>query len=154
MELFKGANFHLEFGLQSIHKKELAILGRKNDMSAVQDVMQRLANQNISYEVSLIFGVPYQTIESFKKSIDFVKTNGCSNIKAFPLEILKGTPLWFERERLRRKENIQEMMQGKHNIPYVVSSNSFTKADWYEMKAIADSLRRDVDLPGTKNGKN
>ena len=57
-------------------------------------------------------------------------------VTAWPLMLLKGTPLFQEKE----KWNLKEEILNDFDIPVVISSNSFNKDDWYKMKEIADSL--------------
>lgn len=148
MDLSAALNVYLEFGLQSIHKKELKVLDRSNDMSAIKKVLTLLVRKNIPFEVSIIYGIPTQTIMSFNESIQFLRDNGCSNIKAFPLELLRGTPLWYERQKWHCKEK----KYGQFDIPYVVNSDSFTLEDWHEMRKIADSLKNiSIGDPNVKN---
>jgi coproporphyrinogen III oxidase-like Fe-S oxidoreductase len=96
-----------------------------------------VANRNCArYEVSLIYGLPGQTIDSFKRSIDFVQSRGCKTIKAYPLMLLRGTELYHEKE----KWDIKEEATGEFAIPVVTSSNSFTRHDWEQMNDIANNL--------------
>ena len=56
----------LEFGLQTIHKDEAQAVGRPNHMKKVESVMYGLSTRRISYEVSLIYGLPLQTPDRFR----------------------------------------------------------------------------------------
>ncbi|ARV14254.1 B12-binding domain-containing radical SAM protein [Polaribacter sp. SA4-12] len=137
LDLCEKLNIHLEFGLQTAIIKESILINRKNNPSKIKSVMHQLNKRNISYEVSLIYGLPTQTVTSFKKSISFLIENGCEKIIAFPLMLLKGTELFQEKEKFSLKEeNI-----GEYNIPLVTSSNSFSKNNWLEMKKIANNLK-------------
>ncbi|MGB0432498.1 MAG: hypothetical protein ACPGLV_18625, partial [Bacteroidia bacterium] len=95
-----------------------------------------LNKRKISYEISLIYGLPNQTVRSFQQSIDFLQQNGCNNITAFPLMLLKGTELYNQKSKWKMKEE----PLGKFKIPTVTSSKSFDKSDWLEMKEIANNL--------------
>ena len=96
----------------------------------------RLNELGISYEVSLIYGLPNQTVQSFRKSISLLRENGCTDIAAFPLMLLKGTELYAEKE----KWGMEEEIVGDFGIPTVTSSNSFTKNEWLQMNDLAVSL--------------
>ena len=45
-------------------------------------------------QVSLIYGLPAQTLASFRASIDFCRAASAPVIRAFPLMLLRGTPLY------------------------------------------------------------
>ncbi|MCC5814660.1 MAG: radical SAM protein [Leptospira sp.] len=136
LDLCENLNINLEFGLQTSDKLESSLINRKNDPTKIQHAMHELNTRNISYEISLMFGLPNQTVESFQRSIDFVIDNGCENITAYPLKLLRGTKLESQREEFQ----FREMTMGDFDIPFVVESNSFSEADWWQMKELADSL--------------
>lgn len=129
-------NVNLEFGLQTANEEESKLINRKNNPQKIKAIMQKLNERGISYEISLIYGLPNQTLDSFKESIEFVYENGCTNITAFPLMLLKGTELYQQKDQFGFKE--QE--SGEYNIPVVIQSNSFSEREWYQMETIASFL--------------
>lgn len=136
LDLCCGGNYHLEFGLQTTDTTEAENINRRNNLQQIDEAFNQLRERNISYEVSLIYGLPGQTIDSFKRSIDFVQNRGCNAIKAYPLMLLRGTELYHEKE----KWDIKEETTGEFAIPIVTSSNSFTRHDWEQMNDIANKL--------------
>jgi len=103
----QGAQVTLEFGLQIIHPEEQTMIGRKNNLSKVQKVLQDCNALELDYEVSLIFGLPKQTLESFKASIQFCRDNKAGKIRAFPLMLLHGTELFHQKEALGLVESTE-----------------------------------------------
>lgn len=136
LELCSNGNYHLEFGLQTINTTEVENINRKNNFTQVDEAFEQLKDHNISYEVSLIYGLPGQTTESFQRSIDYVKNKGCKTVKAYPLMLLRGTELYDE----KLKWNLKEEVIGEFNIPVVVSSNSFSHKEWDKMHEMATML--------------
>ena len=136
LNLIEKTNSHLEFGLQTIIPEEYKIIERKNDIKTINTQLDILKSRGISYETSLIYGLPNQTVDSFKESIDYIKSKGNAKVTAWPLMLLKGTPLFQEKE----KWNLKEEVLNDFDIPVVTSSNSFNKDDWFKMKEMADSL--------------
>lgn len=134
LELIKQLNAELEFGLQTIIPKEYEVIERRNEKEKIKYAIKRLHDFNIDYEVSLIYGLPHQTLKSFKDSIDFLKEQLCEKIIAYPLMLLSGTALFHDRDKYGFKE---EFVDG---IPYVCSSNSFSKEDYYQMRNLANTL--------------
>jgi coproporphyrinogen III oxidase-like Fe-S oxidoreductase len=98
--------------------------------------MQRLNDAGVSYEVSLIYGLPGQTLASFAESICFLRDNGCEKITAFPLMLLRGTELFADKSRW----GFTERPEGRFGIPVVFESNSFSENDWWTMRQIAEEL--------------
>ncbi len=140
LDLCGKLNIHLEFGLQTASREESILIKRKNRPEKIISAMNKLNSRGISYEVSLIYGLPSQTVESFKDSIKFIQRNGCDNITAFPLMLLKGTELFLEKE----KYNFKEKKINDYDIPVVVSSTSFNEKNWREMKELAELLSYDI----------
>ncbi|MEO9953917.1 radical SAM protein [Nonlabens sp.] len=136
LNLCEKLNIHLEFGLQTAIRNESILIKRKNQPEKIASVMEELNNRGISYEVSLIYGLPSQTLNSFNESIKFLKKNGCHNIKAFPLMLLKGTELYLEKEKYK----MEEKTINEFDIPVVVKSDSFTEKEWLQMKERAEDL--------------
>lgn len=139
LKLCKQLNVILEIGIQTVHSVELEAINRRDITRKSVEIFKYLNVNSIKFEVSIIYGLPNQTSKSFKETIAFLKENRCKKIEAFPLLLLKGTELYDEQEKYRFKlEN-----NGDYNIPHVVSSDSYSKKDYLEMKEISDSLKGD-----------
>lgn len=126
---------HLEFGLQTIHKNEMDVIGRRNNMNNIKKQLDELNHLGIDYEVSIIYAIPGQTIISFIDTIEFLRVNKCKKIMAFPLQIPKSSPL-----ESKVKEYQITFMEDDFYVKSVASSISFTKEDREDMDHIALSL--------------
>ena len=141
-----GAKIVLEFGLQTIIPNEAKAINRPNRIKKIEDVIKQLHYLEILFEVSLIFGLPLQTLESFKESVNFCLENKVPVVKAWPLMLLRGTPLdsLEMREKYQLKErNIcasEEIDRVQINIPHVVESSTFNESEWRKMAEIANTL--------------
>ena len=124
-----------EFGLQTIHRDEQTAIDRPNAMRRVDAVLARLGSVEQDYLVTIIYGLPGQTVESFRGTVDHLLRAGVPAIRAFPLVLLRGTDL----ERRRREWDLDE---DDSEIPRVVSSSTFDRADHVHMARIAEALRR------------
>lgn len=89
----------LEFGLQTIHATEGAAIDRANDVEKVDCALAEVRRRAIAHEVTLIFGLPEQTVDSFLCSVRWCLERRVPVIKAFPLMLLRGTPLEQTRHR-------------------------------------------------------
>jgi len=141
--LNKTAHVVLEFGLQTIHPTEAKIIQRPNNLTKVRRILSQTRDRRIATEVSLIFGLPNQTVQSFKESIEFCKDYGVPTIYAYPLMLLRGTPLHAKKEQLQLIESSDLELQInriQENIPHVVASPSFSYEDWCSMAKMAESL--------------
>jgi len=83
----------LSIGLQSIHENELKLLGRLHSFTDFQNSFSaaRAAGfENISTD--LMFGIPAQTVESFRATLHAVCDLSPEHISAYGLRIEDGTP--------------------------------------------------------------
>lgn len=124
----------LEFGLQTIHKRESSAIKRNNYIPGVERAIQQCNRRGIDYEITLIYGLPEQTLESFKQSIDWCLQRGVPVLKAFPLMLLRGTVLDKQRDRWNLSEDGQDM-------PTVISSNTFNPEDHHQMAKLSQALK-------------
>lgn len=95
-----GVN-RISIGLQSIHENELKKLGRIHDYEEFLEcynLVRRLGIKNVN--VDLMYGIPDQTEESFKKTLKEVIKLSPEHISAYGLIIEEGTPFFSERESL------------------------------------------------------
>jgi radical SAM superfamily enzyme YgiQ (UPF0313 family) len=135
----------LEFGLQTIHAEEGHAIKRPNNIRRVDDVLAGVSRRGLSHEISLIFGLPLQTLASFEASVAWCLERRVPVIKAFPLLLLRGTALELERERWGLRDSGGAM-------PMVVSSHSFDINAWAMMARLSEALRltegdHPADLP-------
>lgn len=136
LDLVERANAHLEFGIQTVIPEEYQIINRHHNAELIPSLFNELSDRGISYEASLIYGLPGQTLDSFKRSVDFLTSNGCKKVVAFPLMLLKGTELYSQRDAYQ----MQEEPMGEFDIPVVTSSLSFDKDEWMKMRSVAEHL--------------
>ena len=132
----------LEFGLQTIHPEEGRAIQRMTKPAVVDRAITQLHAHDQRFEVSLIYGLPNQTLASFHETVDACLRWRIPVIRAFPLMLLRGTELERDRERWGLVEN-DEL------IPAVVASHSFDRDDWRQMAATATLLDAHAgDYPG------
>ena len=140
----QSGNVVLEFGLQTIHRKEQILINRPNNLTKVKAVLEETNRRGIETEISLIFGLPGQTVNSFRQSILFCQSLKATKIYAFPLMLLRGTPLHHNKQKLGLIEssdiNINYIPRIQTGIPHVVTSKSFDYKDWQQMADMAASL--------------
>jgi radical SAM superfamily enzyme YgiQ (UPF0313 family) len=135
LEAAEALNCRLEFGLQTIRDVEGELIKRRNNIAKVNAGLAEVRRRGINHEVSLIFGLPAQTLASFLETVKWCLDRRVPVIKAFPLMLLRGTELDRERHRWSLRETGGAM-------PMVIGSDSFDHADWLEMARVAEALRR------------
>ena len=134
IDLAAQLNIRLEFGLQTIHKEEGRAVNRANNMAKVDQMMSKVLENNIECEVSLIFGLPCQTFESFCETVGWCLERSVPTIKAFPLMLLRGTEIEQERDTW-------DLVESGGTMPVVLQSNTFSYDDWFKMAQISEALK-------------
>ncbi len=126
-------NVCLEFGLQTVHEAEGRAVQRRNKIDLVDATLYEVRARGIRHEVSLIYGLPEQTLESFLETVSWCLERRVPVIKAFPLMLLRGTPL--ERDR-----DTWGLVDEGGMMPSVVASNTFGPTEVAQMARIAGAL--------------
>jgi radical SAM superfamily enzyme YgiQ (UPF0313 family) len=143
-------NIVLEFGLQTIHKEEQRLIQRPNNMNRIAWTLAETEKRNIKTELSLIFGLPGQTLASFRQSVQYCIDMNVKTIHAFPLMILRGTLLYDKKQELGLIESHEiaspAIPRQQEYIPHVVESRSFSHDDWKAMAEIAEWLETNYNL--------
>ena len=134
LDAIEGLDVRLEFGLQTIHQDEARAIRRPNHMEKVSNVIASLNERGVPYEVSLIYGLPFQTLERFRASVEWCLSRGVPRVRAWPLMLLRGTGLEAERDRWGFVESCES------GIPVVVESHWFSRDDHAAMARLAAGL--------------
>lgn len=85
----------ISMGVQSMVDSELKLLRRRHDSAHVLTAVRRLREANINnISLDLMYGLPNQTLASWKYSIDELLKLQPHHISAYNLSIEEGTPLY------------------------------------------------------------
>ncbi len=95
-----GVN-RISMGLQSIHENELKILGRIHNFNDFLDTYKMVINSGIdNINIDLMYGIPDQTLDSFKQTLMSVLSLRPSHISLYGLILEKGTKFYESKESL------------------------------------------------------
>lgn len=144
----------LECGVQTVNREEMIVMDRPQSLARLEKMAQKLKFNEIPFEVSLIYGLPLQTVDSFKRTVDFVNQKIKPNrIRAWPLMLLRGTKMYD----MKGKYNLREKVLDGHlkplddlrqynGIPHVISSSTFNENHWIQMKNFAQEFNSKDEL--------
>lgn len=94
-----GVN-RVSMGIQSFVDDELRFIYRRHDAQGARQAVQTLRDAGIdNVSIDLIYGIPGQTLETWRYSVDEAIALGVQHISAYNLSYEMGTPLWRMRER-------------------------------------------------------
>jgi len=131
--------FQFEIGLQSTNPATLTAVNRRMDLGRARENVGRLAaNDNIHLHLDLILGLPFESEETFRVSLNEVFAMAPHYIQMGLLKILPGTPIsaqteefgivhslsppysvletrWLPHQRLQRLYWLGECLEAFHN---------------------------------------
>lgn len=128
----------LSIGLQSIHEKELQLLGRLHSYKDFENTFRaarRAGLENISAD--LMFGIPAQTAQSFKETLETLCDLAPEHISAYGLRVEDGTPFGRMRDTLplpdedaeaEMAELVAELLPARGYARYEISN--YAKEGW------------------------
>ena len=100
----------------------------------VQRNLCKVKDAGINFEVSVIYGLPEQTLASFKRTIDWCLKMEVPVIKAFPLMLLRGT-------EIEKQKHVWGLIQSDDTMPVVIKSDTFSNREWLQMGKISQVLK-------------
>ena len=87
--ILRGGINRVSMGVQSIIPQERKALGRAGDLDTVKRAIGLLGIDNLSLDV--MFGIPHQTKDSLRETLEFCEAAGAKHISAYLLKIEEGT---------------------------------------------------------------
>lgn len=130
----EGVN-RLSIGLQTFDDSSLAAIGRRHDRDRALKAysLARKAFGNIS--IDLMFGLPGQTLDMWKRDLDIALTLRPEHISAYSLMYEEGTPLTVLRNCGRISEASEQLTESMFAI--LVNELSEVGYDHYEISNFA-----------------
>jgi radical SAM superfamily enzyme YgiQ (UPF0313 family) len=142
MEFAQQSNVQFELGIQTLQKIEMDLINRKNEIQKIERAFKLLKQFNVQFGISLIYGLPGQTIDSFINTIKKIQDIGPSEIVAYPLMLLPGTELYKNKNSM----GLIESKIGDYGLSYVIESPSFKYSEYLEMEEISKNLNPNYRL--------
>lgn len=121
-------------GVQSMDPATLKAVGRSNiKIEAYDDLATQFHNSGLPLWVDLMFGLPGQTVKSFRNDLQ-----GCINRGVFPrmfmTELLVNSPMNEPHYREAHRIETERSPDGTRRL--VVATSSFSREDYQEMNAL------------------
>ncbi len=111
---FASINCSLQIGLQSISPQTLQYSGRTFDKNKFRKGISLLNKYGIIFGIDIIYGLPGDTYNDFKETLDFALRLMPNNLDIFPLSVLPGTEI--------REKSASLNVEFDHSPPYNVTA--------------------------------
>lgn len=120
--LFAGLHCSLQVGLQSAHPEVLAHVNRTTNPAKFAKKISLLNDAAAIFGLDLIYGLPGDTPDGFKESLDYALGLQPNHLDIFPLAVLPGTALYDRAESFG--------LNCLKDAPYtLISSPGFSEAE-------------------------
>ncbi len=97
-------------GVQSLEDAELVAVGRRHDAARARAALETLSASGVSLSGDLILGLPGQSPESFRKSVEQLGRSGAGHVSIYLLETEKSKTIEEDR-RLRPERYLPDDVQ-------------------------------------------
>lgn len=134
---FAELEVSLQMGLQSARPDILTTLNRRLNPEKFRKKCRLLSERGIPFGVDLIYGLPGDTLEGFRESLDYALDLDPAALDIFPLAILPGTVLGMQ-----AAEGRFPGLEYRTEAPYTIISSPEFPADHI---ALAERLTAGVD---------
>ncbi|MEO8381169.1 MAG: radical SAM family heme chaperone HemW [Acidobacteriota bacterium] len=95
-----GVN-RISIGVQSFHDGELTAIGRIHDRAQALEAVRLIVASGARSNLDLILGLPQQTAQSFRETLDTAVALGAGHLSLYMLDLEERTPLQVQAARGR-----------------------------------------------------
>jgi radical SAM superfamily enzyme YgiQ (UPF0313 family) len=129
LKFISGRKVTLEIGVQSTDEKVLSVVDRKMTTEKLFSRILEMKKHNVSFVVTLIYGLPFQNVKICKETLATLKKLGVRNdqIKPYPLTLLPGSALYSKKEEFK-------ILESPDLVPRVVATNTFSPSEYRKME--------------------
>lgn len=126
--------FQLEIGIQTTNKDSLKAINRNNDFVKIKErIKLLLSNGNLHLHTDLIAGLPYEDLDSFKKSFNEIYELKAQMLQVGFLKVIPNTVMY--------KDAISYGIEYRNYPPYEILKNSWLSSDdLLEIKYVEEAI--------------
>jgi hypothetical protein len=130
--LFAGIHCSLQVGLQSAHREVLANVNRTIDTVKYAEKIALLNSAGAIFGLDLIYGLPGDTLDGFKESLNYALNLQPNHLDIFPLAVIPGTALYDHAESF--------CLNSLQDAPYtLISSPGFSVAEMAQAERLKNA---------------
>jgi len=130
--LFAGVHCSLQIGLQSAHREVLANVNRTIDTVKYAEKIALLNQAGANFGLDLIYGLPGDTPDGFKESLNYALGLQPNHLDIFPLAVIPGTALYDNAKSF--------LLNSLQDAPYtLVSSPGFSESEMAQTECLKNA---------------
>lgn len=126
--------FQLEIGIQTTNRDTLKAINRSNDFIKIKERIEFLLSKgNLHLHTDLIAGLPYEDLDSFKKSFNEIYELKAQMLQVGFLKVIPNTVMY--------KEALNYGIEYRNYPPYeILKSNWLSSNDLLEIKYVEEAI--------------
>lgn len=132
--LFSKLNCSLQIGLQSAADKVLKNINRSINREFFSEKINLLNKYGAVFGFDLIYGLPGDSIETFKESLDYALSLQPNHLDIFPLSVLPGTKL----KELAFKQGVKYSKESPYTVTETETMSCRDMSSAYKLKKGVD----------------
>lgn len=101
----------VSMGIQSTHDETLELIRRKHAGNVALDTCGKLVASGLMVNIDLIYGLPGQTMEHFRRDFELVAASGVHSVTAYNLRVNEKTPVVRKLGAEERLDTLSGLMQ-------------------------------------------
>jgi oxygen-independent coproporphyrinogen III oxidase len=154
LDVLEESGIHrVSLGIESLDPSVLSTVHRRHSIEQAMEACRLVADRGLSFNVDLIYGLPGQTMEGFRRDLEAVARTGATSLCLYGLRLNDRTAVANQlraNERLELKTLLQWrsfIVQAAADVGYVQTRPySFKRADlassWHERREPAGVAER------------
>jgi len=123
----------LEIGLQSTNPVTLELIGRATNLIKFENGIRLLEKSKIQYVIQLIIGLPGDSLNTFKNSMDYALSLASDKLQVFELQLLPGSAIYDNGDQYGMLFHLTP----PHNV---IQNNTFSYIDIVKAKLLYREL--------------
>jgi radical SAM superfamily enzyme YgiQ (UPF0313 family) len=131
-KLFARVHCSLQIGLQSAHREVLANVNRTIDTVKYAEKIALLNQAGANFGLDLIYGLPGDTPDGFKESLNYALGLQPNHLDIFPLAVIPGTALYDNAKSF--------LLNSLQDAPYtLISSPGFSESEMAQTECLKNA---------------
>jgi oxygen-independent coproporphyrinogen-3 oxidase len=136
----------VSMGTQSLEEDVLGEIRRKHTAQQTLDACRLVVNNGLLLNVDLIYGLPGQTYESFRRDFTAVAEQGVQSLTVYDLRINEQTAISRDLSETERLE-LERLVAWRLFVRQTASELGFTQTRWHTFKRLDTIAAKHTHAP-------
>ncbi len=136
----------VSMGTQSLEEDVLGEIRRKHTAQQTLDACRLVVNSGLLLNIDLIYGLPGQTHESFRRDFTAIAEQGVQSLTVYDLRLNEQTPVSRHLTEAERLE-LKRLVEWRLFVRQTAADLGFTQTRWHTFKRLDTIAARHTHAP-------